>query len=318
MIKLIYLIFITAITCSTLFGKDEEFKTLDTVQIGGIQQVVSINYIDKDKPLLLFLHGGPGRSLMNYSDNFDNKLIENFIVVHWDQRETGKTQELNNTDIELSLDLLVSDAYEIINYLRTKYGKRKIYLVSHSWGSEIGFTLASKHPNLIRAYIPISAVIDQQENTRIVVPILKVWAEKENNSKAINELNQIRIPISSKRDLYYQQKWLFVHNGEKFPLEAVFEDEYYEWMDIWFPLIIKASKKSMFDKVVELDCPVYFIEGNGDNQMTHKLVEDYFKFIKNKEKKLFWFEKSGHTVFNTEPDKLQDIIIEISKKLESK
>ncbi len=318
MIKLIYLILITAISSSTLFGKDEEFKSLDTIQIGGIQQVVSINYVDKDKPLLLFLHGGPGRSLMNYSDNFNNKLKENFIVVHWDQRETGRTLKLNRTNEVLSLELLVSDTYEIINYLITKYNKKKIYLASHSWGSEIGFMIASKFPELVKAYMPISAVINQQENTRIVVPMLKEWAEKENNMNAINELAQITIPISSKRDLYLQQKWLFVYNGENFSLEPGFRAEYFEWMDIWFPLILEASKKNMFDKVAELDCPVYFIEGNGDNHKTHKLVEEYFKFLSAKEKEMFWFEKSGHTVFNTEPEKLQDVIIEIFKKLETK
>ncbi|WP_316751935.1 hypothetical protein [Pedobacter gandavensis] len=39
-------------------------------------------------------------------------------------------------------------------------------------------------------------------------------------------------------------------------------------------------------------------------------MADYYKALKAPKKAMFWFEKSGHTVFNSEPEKLQQVIIE--------
>ena len=65
--------------------------SIGVVKIGGIRQVISIKGRDTSKPLLLFLHGGPGNSVMHYAERFTYRLQEHFIVVQWDQREVGKT-----------------------------------------------------------------------------------------------------------------------------------------------------------------------------------------------------------------------------------
>lgn len=291
--------------------------TTEVVKIGKLKQFVKIKYVNERNPILLFIHGGPGRSLMRSADSFNDKLVENFIVVHWDQRKSGKTNELNEKDVELSLDLLVSDTYEIVRYLLEKYRREKIYLVSHSWGSEIAFPFVKKYPDLIHAFITISPVIDQHENSRLTIAMLKSRAESRNDSIALSELGTVNVPIKDKNDLYLQQKWLFIHNGEDFAKKDNFEDIYYKWMNVWFPLIHEVSQKNLFEKVSEIECPIYFIEGNGDKQEAHQLSKKYYDYLKAKTKKFYWFPKSGHTVFNTEPDKLQDVIIEISKKLEA-
>src|ERR1700754_2862789 len=65
--------------------------TVQTPEINGIKHYISLKGRDSSKPLLLFLHGGPGGSVMDYADKFTSKLQEEFVVVQWDQRETGKT-----------------------------------------------------------------------------------------------------------------------------------------------------------------------------------------------------------------------------------
>lgn len=291
--------------------------TSDVVRIGGINQYVNSKYYNKASPILLFIHGGPGRSLIGSANTFNDELVKKFIVVHWDQRKSGKTEELNSGNVDLSLDLLISDTYEIVSFLLEKYSKRKIYLVSHSWGSEIAFPFVSMYPDLIHAFIPISPVIDQHENTRLTVSMLKSWAKSKNDSLAISELETIKIPLEEQNDLYLQQKWLFIHNGEEFASKEDFRESYYKWMKIWFPLVLEASKKNLFEKVSVLKCPVFFIEGNGDKQEIHLLTKKYFNYLDAEIKKFYWFTDSGHTVFNTEPEKLQNVIIEISESLES-
>ena len=76
-------------------------------------------------PVLLFLHGGPGNSAMSYAFKFSGELQKHFVVAHRDQRESGKTAELNAYDKLLSVALTESDAIEVINYLRRAFHKTR-------------------------------------------------------------------------------------------------------------------------------------------------------------------------------------------------
>src|ERR1700685_337026 len=71
--------------------------TTETLLIGGISQYITLKGADDAKPLLLFLAGGPGSSVIQTADHFTGKLQKEFVVVQWDQRETGKTLQLNGS-----------------------------------------------------------------------------------------------------------------------------------------------------------------------------------------------------------------------------
>lgn len=284
----------------------------ETVTIGNSKQYINIKGNDEKNPILLILHGGPGKSLLPFAPDFTNKLLNDFLVVNWDQRNTGETLKLNKSDN--SIELLKSDALELIKYLEKKYNKRKIYLLSHSWGSVMGFELAYKHPELIAAYIAVSPVIDANESSKLFIQDLKSWATKTNNKQAIKELYEINIPIQTKNDFFYAQKWLFIHNGVKGVETEDFRNSYYEWMDEWFPIWKENAKTNVPSSYPNIDCPIYFFIGKGDNQSYHTLANKYYQELKAKNKKLFWFRKSGHTIFNTEPIKLQKLLIKIKNK----
>ncbi|MFP3599118.1 alpha/beta fold hydrolase [Chryseobacterium sp. SIMBA_029] len=309
-----FLLFFSLITTvkSAVSDKDNPLKidTTEIVQIGGIKQFIKLQGTDNAKPLLLFLHGGPGTSLIPVADSFTNKLKEHFVVIQWDQREAGETLKLNHSPEQLSLSLLQKDTEEIIHYLLKKFNRKKLFLVSHSFGSMLGFNVAEKHPELLYAYIPISAIVDQLKSEKLTMKMLTQWAKETHNAEAAKELALVKIPFEKEDDLFYSQKWLFIHNGVDFAKEPGFKAKYHEWLAVWFPMWKKAVTNNLFKTLPALQCPVYFIEGNGDQQKSHYLVEDYYKLLKAPKKDLFWFEKSGHTVFNSEPDKLQQVIIE--------
>ena len=75
-------------------GTAVKIDTLLTPQIGGIKQVVSIETDDTNRPVLLFLAGGPGSSMMNNADAFTNQLKGKFTIVHWDQRDAYSTSRM--------------------------------------------------------------------------------------------------------------------------------------------------------------------------------------------------------------------------------
>src|SRR6266540_6169595 len=65
------------------------------VTIGGIEQWVTIRGWDRDNPVLLFLHGGPGDVTNPWSFALFAPWEEHFTVVQWDQRGAGRTLRKN-------------------------------------------------------------------------------------------------------------------------------------------------------------------------------------------------------------------------------
>ncbi|ELY2016419.1 alpha/beta hydrolase [Flavobacterium psychrophilum] len=307
------ILLLTSFVCQSQKFENINILKIDTteiVQIGGIKQFISIKGNNKENPILLFLHGGPGTSLVESSEKFTEKLKNEFVVVNWDQRETGETGKINSVNENLTPEFFKNDAYELIKYVLDKFKHKKLYLVSHSWGSVLGFDIAEKHSELLYAYIPISPIVDQNKASKLTMEMLNNWAIKTKDSNAITELNLVKIPFENQNDLFYSQKWLFIHNGVEFARKEDFKTNYYKWLATWFPIWKKSTENNLFETLRKINCPIYFIEGNGDKLKSHYIVKDYFEFIKAPKKKMFWMKKSGHTVYNSEPEKLQKIIIE--------
>src|SRR5687768_9786398 len=109
-IFLLFIVFFAGTVCLAQTSVDRQ----ETILIGGIKQYITIKGKDASLPLLLFLHGGPGGSVMHYADNFTGKLQEHFVVIQWDQRQTGKTLQLNSSPTPLSLAVFETDTRELI------------------------------------------------------------------------------------------------------------------------------------------------------------------------------------------------------------
>lgn len=107
------------------------------VEINGTRQWISIYGQDKDNPVLLYLHGGPGSSTSTYDYAFTRKWTDVYTVVTWDQRNCGMTKYL-------------------LDYL----GKDKITLLGHSWGTYLGCNLVLEYPEYYECYIGTGQFVD--------------------------------------------------------------------------------------------------------------------------------------------------------------
>ena len=108
------------------------------VDINGSRQWISIYGEDRDNPLLLYLHGGPGSATSMYDYAFTRKWADVYTVVSWDQRNCGKS--LNSSPVsELSCAQLVDDGLALTEFLRDYMETDKITLLGHSWGSYLGW-----------------------------------------------------------------------------------------------------------------------------------------------------------------------------------
>jgi pimeloyl-ACP methyl ester carboxylesterase len=147
-----------------MLGPDGEplrdgIATLEGIELGGDGQWV-LTRGEPGRPVLLFLHGGPGMPAMYLHHEFGRELERQFIVVHWDQRGAGKSYNKNILPEMMSVRQMMNDAEELISILRKRHLTDKIYLAGHSWGSYLGMLLVSENPGLFHAYVGIGQVAD--------------------------------------------------------------------------------------------------------------------------------------------------------------
>ena len=79
------------------------------------------------RPLLLFLHGGPGFGSVGYAKKFVKELRNDFIIVQWDHRNTGATKVWNEGEIELSVELMHQDTEATVDYLLNEFNRDQLY-----------------------------------------------------------------------------------------------------------------------------------------------------------------------------------------------
>lgn len=282
----------------------------EAVEIGGIRQWVKFQGEDDQAPVLLFLHGGPGNSVISYADRFTTELQKQFVVVHWDQRESGQTVVLNKSPQPLSVSLLINDAIELIDFLRGRFAQDKIYLLGHSWGGYLGLRVAIEKPDRLYAYFAMSPMINQLESERLSLQVLLDKAARDNDSEALAELNTVDVPFKNAEQLYYHRKWLSKLMNSTQPTRSKVE----QWAGTWLTLFNEASKTNFADFAPELNCPVYFLIGSNDFQTHYSLAESYYEKVLCKEKKLYWFADSAHNPHLTETAKFQKIVIDNKKQ----
>ena len=286
-------------------AQSSPIDTAEAIDIGGIKQWISIKGTNDGNPVLLFLHGGPGNSAMGYAAKFSGELQKYFVVVHWDQRESGKTAELNASDKPLSVAVMESDAIDVINYLRKRFSRDKIYVMGHSWGGFLALKIAAEHPELLKACLAVSPMVDQLESERLSLKWMLDKAKQENNQEALKELLTVSVPFANGEQLYYHRSWLIKMAGRKYPSKSFVET----WATKWLNVFNEGSAVNFFKTAPKIECPVYFFVGRKDYQTHFKLTEDYYNLLTAPAKNFYWFENSGHNLTTSEPAKLQEIII---------
>lgn len=284
-----------------------KIDTLLTVEIGGIKQVIEIKTEDANRPILLFLSGGPGSSMMNGAAYFTNILKAKFTIVQWDQRDAGKTLKLNPSPVQPLIEQMGNDTYQVISFLTKELKQEKIYLLGSSWGNVLGFYIVKNHPELLHAYFAVNPVISQLTSERDLLKTLKNYFKKD--PIASRELASVSIPFKMDEDLFYLRKWLFYKEGKKYATSDSFKSNFLQWSKKWSPVWNEVMNINLRNSLKEVNCPVYFFVGKNDIQTSTKITTEYFEELNAPQKDLFLFEHSGHQIHQDEPEKFQNTII---------
>jgi len=309
---------------------ENSIAELTTVNIGGRNQSIMVRGVDKSNPIILVLHGGPGYPFISYARKFQGLLEENFVVVNWDQRGSGKSYSMNIDEDTMTQEQLERDTEELIDYLCERFEREKIFIVGHSWGSELGIEAIKNSPEQVIAYVGIGQVIDDIEGEQLSYKFTLNKAIEKQDKKAVEELNKIGQPPyrNSKVDTFIQRKWLAKYGGFEREVKTrnemikgvLFSPEYNLIDGIKLLLGNSYSINTLFDnrekadfrdKYTEFEVPVYFCAGRYDYNTPSELVEEYYNNIKAPKKNFYWFEESAHEPHLVEEERFSKIMMEI-------
>ena len=299
-----YFLLIVLISSQSLLAQRPIDSTV-IFQINGIRQYVRIKGKDVSKPLILFLHGGPGGSLMQKFDKVSSKLQQHFVVVHWDQRETGQTLKLNKTTEPLTLQLFYNDTHDLVDSLLRQFSRSKLYLIGYSWGSGLGFYIADKYPELLYAYIAVSPVVSQYRSDTISLAMLK----EKMGKNAREELEKVQIPFQNAEQLYYHRKWLLKYAEQKSVRLSLPKSFVETWAATWFDVWSRSNEVDLFQTLPVIKCPVYFFAGANDYNTNSSITTEYYSKVSAPKKDLFLFKDARHELPETHNDAFQDMII---------
>ncbi len=309
---------------------------IETVNLGGVMQTVTIRGADTTKPVLLFLHGGPGMPSSPWAtwNNFHADLEQNFVLVHWDQRGAGKSYYEALTPDDMHIENFVSDTLELTDILRERFNQGKIFLYGHSWGSAIGFETLRVNPEPYYAFFASGVRPAWNSGHKLAYEKVLEMAQQANDAEAIKALESIQ-PFDPMNPEHIQIKnqflpkyligdfhtegleeaWLnyvIQGNSPEYPPSNI--NQTLAGLDFSRQTILSEVMNAGFDLARDFPVspiPVHFLQGRYDYATPSELVEEYYNILEAPDKSFTWFENSAHDIYYDEADEFNQRLIGI-------
>lgn len=287
---------------------------IESVELNGTNQFISVRSEDLTNPVILFLAGGPGGTQMSSTRAFFKDLEGEYTIVNWEQPGVGKSYHARNNK-ELTVDIYVEDAHELTLYLKDRFQQEKIYLVGESWGSYLGILLADMYPEDYYAFIGTGQMVDFTETEITCYNLAMEIAIERGDQRQIDALEKIGVPpiygenVTMELATYLQYLHNYMGRNDEInhtdwdTFDTLFSPEYSVMDSVNFArgLIYTFSHvyqqlygTNLREENTVFEIPIYFLHGRYDVNAPVFLVEEYYNVVVAPEKELIFFEHSGH------------------------
>jgi len=325
----------TILLAQTISIDEERF-----ISIEGIEQWITIKGDDKTKPIVLLIHGGPGSTMSQYSNNIYGSWVEDFVVVNWDQRGAGRTFGKNAppvidmdfyVDNPLTVDQMTRDGIAVAKYLVNYLSQEKVILIGTSWGSVLGVEMALHSPELFHAYIGLSQFVNFSRNFDFAYSKVYQMATDQEDEIALEKLNTLGAPpYEDAKD--YGQLLRIIKKYERdnsiaapdswWKIAASYDNENdnndrNEGDDYSFINFVGHAKLNIESMVSHIDfaknglvfkVPVYIIQGAQDILTAETINRPYFDQIQAPVKEYHLMEDAAHGHNQSVLDKQFEIV----------
>lgn len=305
---------------------------LKQITINGTKQEVMIRGTDRSNPLVIFVHGGPGVPETPYVRKYQNLLEQNFTVVQYDQRGSGKSYHFSEDYSNLSSEILVDDLLALTDYVEQEFNQEKVLLIGHSYGTYIATQAASKAPDKFTAYIGIGQTANWVNSELESLQFMIGQARLAGNDAEAEELELLREPITTGDAITPRDKIreyggaarLINDNADIFK-GLLFGTEYNLLDAVRFfkgnsmselNLQAELTEHDITELVDQLDIPVYFVMGQYDLMTSVNEARKYLDKLKAPLKEFVVFGQSAHYPQFEEKEKFAQWLNETWAKLQ--
>ncbi len=312
-------------------------SVIEKAEIGGIDQYLIIRGNDMSKPVMLFLHGGPGSPEIAFMNHYNRALEEDFIMVYWEQRGSGKSFSTDIPGESMTMEQFIADTREVSLHLSKRFNQQKIYLMGHSWGSLLGIKTAWHHPELYHAYIGVGQVAHQYRGEKISFDWVKEQARLREDEASLKKLEKLTFPDS----LATADEWVsFLRTERNFvnkfggamrehtsmwPLikmvlntpEYTFSEKFnymrgnlYSLKSLWLEVI----NTNLMTQTDSIRVPVFICQGIHDYQTPYVVAREFYEQLEAPKKAFIPFENSAHSPLMEEPEKFNALLRQFVKE----
>jgi pimeloyl-ACP methyl ester carboxylesterase len=292
------------------------------IKVGGIDQWIQLRGEDRDNPVLLVLHGGPGWPNAVFTLPL-RPWEQHFTVVQWDHRGAGKTLGRNGKtgSGEMTFERRVADAVELIEFLRGHLGVDKVVVLAESMGTLTGLPLAKRRPDLVQALVVTDLYVNMAANEARKYQLTLERLRAAGNAKGVAALEEIGAD-PARWDLAAwntNMAWAFRTNVPTpnldrrllFPLAL--SSPLYTLRDLSSLFVgFQWSTAQMFQELLAYDAwrlgtrfevPFFLFQGESDVVTLTTLAEEYFEEVEAPTKGLALIPDAGHFAAFTQPER---------------
>jgi len=310
--------------------------SLERVPIGGHDQWIMIRGHSVDKPVLLYLSGGPGQSDLPFVRVLFANLEPDFVVVGWDQRGTGKSYPTLDPTSTLTLDQAVSDTIELTNYLRTRFDEPKVYLVGESWGTILGTLAVQRRPDLYYAWIGSGQMVSVRETDRRLYSQVLSLAEQTGDTSLAHTMHGFGQPPYDDvfANAFVMQQYDQLYKPYTPPeslqqLGATAARETGPWgvlgreynlvekvsvmrglMDMFSVMYPQLQDIDLRTTAPRLEVPYYMLDGAAELTARRDLALEWYAQLDAPTKRRYTFENSAHSVAQEQFVAFRDILLD--------
>lgn len=244
-----------------------------------------LNYYEKGRkedPVVLFIHGSASDATV-WLNELNVVAAQGFYCLALDLRGHGETRMMDQpkAHVKIDIDSHIEDVRETLNHLGI-LNKRKISIVTHSFGGLVAVDLAEQHPEMVDKLILVGLP------PKLIFPISTFL-------KAL--LGKPLVFIQAHLD-FFQATSLRPRYKSSIMTNAHVLQEIYKHVKDW----------NSFKKVPRLNCKIYFAAGRFDLVAPAALIFRLHELTKGSKFELFKW--SGHALMEDEPELFKRWLLE--------
>ena len=286
----------------------------DYVKLNGIEHFTVVYEAEEKeaKPVLLYVHGGPGLSESLFAWNYRLYTGNDLNLVFYDMRGAGRTFA-KNPDLVPTEEEIEADLEAMVAYVTERFGKKPV-LLARNYGTIPAIRLARKHPEKLCCYIGYQQVTNGPKTNEIRFARVRELAERSHRRLDLRKVDKIEKltggtfdkALLTGRQLTSCNTLLDKYNVstgmDKNLLKMLPKSPLYDMSDI--KLMMNSPKQSrklgqtlkstnLYEEGMEFALPMFFISGNWDYTYPYTMVEEYYGKILAPKKQFKLLEDIG-------------------------